>query len=149
VYEQERTGWLQNRSAVLASRVRALLEGEPVDVDRVQRALGYQLRQHHVGLVLWVDGHVTDLDPLRVLGELAAASARAVGSVESPLFVPCDDTTAWAWLALGSDGAPALSELAAVAAKAPAPASMAVGAADRGGGRVPPDAPPSAQRSQP
>ena len=132
VYEQERTGWLQNRSAVLASRVRAVLEGGPVDVDRVQQALGYQLRQHHVGLVLWIDGHLTDLDPLRVLGELAEASARAVGSADRPLFVLCDDTTAWAWLALASDGAPALSELAAVAAKAPAPASMAVGAAGRG-----------------
>ena len=63
---------------------------------------------------------------------MAEASARAVGSADRPLFVLCDDTTAWAWLPVASDGAPALSELAAVAAKAPAPASMAVGAAGRG-----------------
>jgi DNA-binding PucR family transcriptional regulator len=132
VYEQERTGWLQNRSAVLASRVRSVLDGDPIDVDRLQRALGYRLRQHHLGLVLWIDGYHTDLDPLRVLGDLAEASARAAGSVDNPLFVLCDDTTAWAWLAVGSGGAPALAELAAVVAKAPAPASMAVGATGSG-----------------
>jgi len=144
VYEQERTGWLQNRSAVLASRVRAVLEGGPVDVDRVQQALGYQLRQHHVGLVLWIDGHLTDLDPLRVLGELAEASARAVGSADRPLFVLCDDTTAWACTSerrrarafrvggRGGEGA----------------GSRVDGGGRRWswGGRVPPDAPPGAQR---
>ena len=106
IYEQERTGWLQNRSAVLASRVRSVLDGDRVEVDRLEQALGYRLRQHHLGLVLWVDGDDTDIDPLRALGELAEASARAAGSADNPLFVPCDGTTAWAWLALGSGGAP-------------------------------------------
>jgi DNA-binding PucR family transcriptional regulator len=132
IYEQERTGWLPNRSAVLASRVRSVLDGDRVEVDRVEQALGYRLRQHHLGLVLWVDGNDTDIDQLRALGELAEASARAAGSADHPLFVPCDGTTAWAWLALGSGGAPSHAELAAVVAKAPVSVSMAVGAA--GGG---------------
>jgi DNA-binding PucR family transcriptional regulator len=132
VYEQERTGWLQHRSALLGSGVRSILDGDPIDVDRLQRTLGYRLRQHHLGLVLWVDAHLTELDPLRVLGELAEASAHAVGSLDGPLFIACDDTTAWAWLALGSGGPPALAELAAVVAKAPAPASMAAGAPGHG-----------------
>jgi DNA-binding PucR family transcriptional regulator len=127
VYEQERTGWLQNRSAVLASRVRSILDGERIDVDRFQTLLGYRLRQHHLGLVLWADGHQTDLDPLRVLAELAEAAARAAGSTDNPLFVPCDDTTAWAWIALGAGASPDDGELAAVVAKAPAPVSMAMG----------------------
>jgi len=117
---------------VLASRVRAILDGDPIDVDQLQRAPGYRLRQHRLGLVLWIDGHRIDLDPLRVLSELAEASARAAGAVDSPLFVPCDGTTAWAWCALGNDGGPALAELAAVVAKAPAPAAMAVGSAGSG-----------------
>jgi PucR C-terminal helix-turn-helix domain/GGDEF-like domain len=132
VYELERAGWLQNRSAVLASRVRAILDGERIDVDRVQHALGYRLRQQHLGLVLWVEGHQTELEPVRVLGEVTEASARAVGSSDSPLFVPCDDMTAWAWVGLGTGDLPPLAELAAVLAKAPASVSMAAGTVGRG-----------------
>src|SRR5262249_30823355 len=103
-------------------------DGDRIDVDRVQQALGYRLRQDHVGLVLWVHGHQTDFDPLRVLGELAESSARAAGSVDSPLFVLRDDTTAWAGLGLGRGGARAHADLEVAIAKAPPGVSMAVGA---------------------
>ena len=79
-----------------------------------------------------MDGTFSELEPLQVLGELADESARALGSMDRPLFVPCDGTTGWAWVGLGGDGAPATHELAAVLAKAPAPVSMAVGAVSRG-----------------
>ena len=47
VYEQERNGWLQNRNAVVANRVRSVLSGAPTDVDRFEQALGYRLRQRN------------------------------------------------------------------------------------------------------
>jgi DNA-binding PucR family transcriptional regulator len=132
VYELERTGWLQNRSAVLAGRVRMLLDGERVDVERLQAAIGYPIRRNHLGLVLWLDADHGETDGLRVMGEVVDASARAAGSTERPLFVPCDETTAWAWLPLERGRSSRAAELAAVVAKAPEPVSMAVGEAGAG-----------------
>jgi hypothetical protein len=132
VYEQERTGWLQNRSAMLASRVRSVLDGGRVDVDRLQTQLGYRLRQNHLGLILWVDAQHADVDPLRILHDLADALARAAGSADAPLFVLCDDASAWAWLPLGTGDAPSPVDLAAIVTKAPAPTSAAVGVAGNG-----------------
>jgi DNA-binding PucR family transcriptional regulator len=132
VYERERTGWLQDRSAVLATHVRSLLDGEPTDVDRLQVMLRYRLRQRHVGLVLWVDGTPVELDPLRRLNELADGLARAAGCTDAPLFVPCDDTTAWVWLPCGTGNGPTPNDLATVVDKAPAPLSVAVGSTGDG-----------------
>jgi DNA-binding PucR family transcriptional regulator len=127
VYEQERAGWLQHRRAVLAGQVRMILDGERVDVDRLQTLIGYRLRQKHLGLVLWFDGDPVELDVLRALTELVAASASVAGSTDGPLFVPCDDTTAWAWLPLEPDQTLGAAELAALMAKAPESISIALG----------------------
>jgi hypothetical protein len=54
-YEAEKENWLRNLSAARAARVRALLSGEQVDVDSSETILGYRLRQHHVGVVCWLD----------------------------------------------------------------------------------------------
>jgi DNA-binding PucR family transcriptional regulator len=132
VYERERTGWLQDRSAVLATHVRSLLDGEPADLDRLQVMLRYRLRQRHVGLVLWVDGTPVELDPLRRLNELADGLARAAGSTDAVLFVPCDDTTAWVWLPCGTGHGPTQNDLATVVDKAPAQLSVAVGSSGDG-----------------
>ena len=49
-YEAEKENWLRNLSAARAARVRALLQGDQVDVDAAEAMLGYRLRQHHVGV---------------------------------------------------------------------------------------------------
>jgi DNA-binding PucR family transcriptional regulator len=101
-YEQARENWVKNRSAVLAMRVRSILHGGSADEQAAQAALGYQLRQMHVGLIVWVDKHATDRDALGQLNGLASALANAVGCQHHPLFVPCDEITAWVWLPLGN-----------------------------------------------
>ena len=53
-YEVEKGNWLRNLGVARAARVRALLQGERVDVDSSEAILGYRLRQHHVGVVCWV-----------------------------------------------------------------------------------------------
>jgi hypothetical protein len=53
-YETEKENWLRNLSAARAARVRALLQGDQVDVDAAEAMLGYRLRQHHVGVVCWL-----------------------------------------------------------------------------------------------
>ncbi|GDY31956.1 PucR family transcriptional regulator [Gandjariella thermophila] len=106
-YEQERDRWLSTRSAMRAARVRAVLEGDAVDVDASEAALGYRLRGTHLGLVAWraeprrAEGSLTELE------RLAAAVAEAAGGAGRPLFVPCDEASAWVWLPLAEPVLPA------------------------------------------
>jgi DNA-binding PucR family transcriptional regulator len=112
-YETEKQNWLRNRSAVQAARVHSLLAGEHVDVSAAEATLGYRLHQHHVGLVCWVDDAAGTSDELTRLerttnrvGELAGADGR-------PLFLPRDESSAWAWLPFGTRGTVASGSAAA------------------------------------
>jgi DNA-binding PucR family transcriptional regulator len=100
-YELEKENWLRNLSVTRAARVRALLRDEPVDVASCEAVLGYRLRQHHLGVVSWVTDAPAGGDVLgrldRAIAEMAA-EARCEGR---PLFVPQDESSAWAWLPLG------------------------------------------------
>ena len=99
-YESARERWVQNRAAVLIMRVKSVLAGEGVDPEVAEGALGYRLLQRHLGVVLWVERGAADADPLGRLDRVASALAVAAGSARAPLFVPCDETSAWAWLAV-------------------------------------------------
>ena len=52
---RERDRWVRNTATVRAAQVRSLLEGRPMDVNRVEKVLGYRLHQHHVGIVAWAE----------------------------------------------------------------------------------------------
>ncbi|GDY33071.1 PucR family transcriptional regulator [Gandjariella thermophila] len=106
-YEDERDRWLRGRSAVRAARVRAVLDGDGVDVDAGQAALGYRLRGTHLGLVAWQAERPEPQDALAGLERLAAAVAEAAGCTGPPLFVPCDEASAWVWLPLAEPALPA------------------------------------------
>src|SRR5437763_6617999 len=101
-YETEKENWLRNLSVARAARVRALLRGERVDLDSSEAILGYRLRQHHVGVVCWV----TDTQPgggaLERLEHAIAEVAGQAGGTGRPIFLPQDESCAWAWLPLGS-----------------------------------------------
>jgi DNA-binding PucR family transcriptional regulator len=99
-YESARERWVHNRSVILTMRVKSLLAGDTVDIKAAETTLGYRLRQRHLGVVLWVDDTASDRDPLEGLGRVASALAATAGSPQAPLFVPCDETSAWAWLAI-------------------------------------------------
>ena len=110
-YELEKEKWLRNQSAARAARVRALLRNDQPDVDASEAILGYRLRQHHLGLVTWITGSAAGGDTLglleRATGE-AAAQARCDGRL---MFVPQDESSAWAWLPLGGRCDVALSDV--------------------------------------
>ena len=101
-YGQERENWLRNRSAAQAARIRDLLSGERVDVRAAEATLGYRLRQYHVGVVCWVGDAATAADEItrleRAIGQLAAQAA----CPGDPVFLPRDESSAWAWLPLGT-----------------------------------------------
>jgi len=99
-YESERERWLAHRSTIRHATLGALLAGEDVDVTAAEHALGYRLRQDHLGLVLWTDGRAAPPNPLERLGQLASTVARELGSESAPLVVPQDRALTWGWVPL-------------------------------------------------
>jgi len=127
-YESARERWVHNRSAVLIMRVKSVLAGENVDVKAAETALGYRLLQRHLGVVVWVDSRTSaDHDPLERLGRVASALAVAAGSQQPPLFVACDETTAWAWIAIMPGVVLGRDEAQAVIGEREPTVSMALG----------------------
>ena len=101
-YQHERDRWLLTQGAVRAVRVRALLDHELVDVKRTEASLGYRLDQHHMGLVAWVPAETPAGEALSRLDRLSRVLADKLGCRGRPLYVPCDESTAWSWLPMGS-----------------------------------------------
>jgi hypothetical protein len=93
-YEAEKENWLRNLSVARAARVQAVLKGERVDVDSSEAILGYRLRQHHVGLVCWVDKAASDDGTLGQLEQATAEVARQAGLEGRPIFLPQDESSA-------------------------------------------------------
>ena len=78
-----------------------LIRGEQLDAATAEQALGYRLRQHHLGVVLWsVDQQSTATD-LRLLERFLVAIGKALDADGQPLFFPRDRSTAWGWVPLG------------------------------------------------
>jgi DNA-binding PucR family transcriptional regulator len=103
-YAQARENWLRNRSTARAARIRDLLAGGRIDVGATEVTLGYRLRQYHVGLVCWVDDTASAADEIT---RLEHAIGHVVGNAScpgNPVFVPRDESSAWAWLPLGVRG---------------------------------------------
>jgi DNA-binding PucR family transcriptional regulator len=100
-YTQERENWLRSRSAARAARIRDLLSGAHIDVSVTEATLGYRLRQYHVGAVCWADDTAGTGDEIirleRAIGHIAAQTSCG----GAPLFLPRDESSAWAWLPLG------------------------------------------------
>ncbi|PXY19354.1 PucR family transcriptional regulator [Prauserella muralis] len=97
-YEEERTRWMLNRSAVRAARVRTLLEEDVADLDAAEAVLGYRLRGHHVGMIAWYSEDAHPQDALAGLESLANRLGARHGGETRPLFVPHDELCAWVWL---------------------------------------------------
>ncbi|MER5526168.1 helix-turn-helix domain-containing protein [Streptomyces sp. NPDC002677] len=102
VYQQERDHWLLSQTAARAARVRDILTEKDVDLNRAEQALGYRLRQNHLGLVAWVPTLTGRGEGLARLDRITNEIGRELGRPARPLFVPRDAVLSWAWLPLGS-----------------------------------------------
>ena len=100
-YTRERERWLRNRSAARAARIRDLLSGQRVNVSATEATLGYRLRQYHVGLVCWVGDAAAATDNITRLEHAISHVAGKAACAGEPLFLPRDESSAWAWLPLG------------------------------------------------
>ncbi|MET8446051.1 helix-turn-helix domain-containing protein [Streptomyces sp. NPDC005209] len=100
-YQGERNLWLMSQAAARTGRVREILVGEQVDPELTESVLGYRLRQHHVGLVLWAPERSHGRAAMSRLDRLIGMLAAALDLCSGPLFVARDEALAWAWLPLG------------------------------------------------
>jgi hypothetical protein len=100
-YARERESWLRSRSAARAARIRDLLSGVRIDLRAAEATLGYRLRQYHAGVVCWMDDAPGAVDNITRLERAIREIAEQVASSSDPVFLPRDESSAWAWLPLG------------------------------------------------
>jgi hypothetical protein len=101
-YAQERENWLHNRSAARAARIRDLLSGDRIDVGAVEAALGYQVRQYHLGLVCWADSGAESPADISQIEHTISKFAEQAACPGSPVILPRDEAMAWAWVPMGT-----------------------------------------------
>lgn len=131
-YQEERDRWLLAQSAVRSARVRALLDGEVVDLEESESAIGYRLSGRHVGLIAW---YPVGTQPDDALSRLEALTARFGGARNGtrPLFVPHDEVCAWVWLPVSGPESPDADEVRRALSEADDPAvRVALGDAGEG-----------------
>jgi DNA-binding PucR family transcriptional regulator len=95
-----RENWLRNRAA-RAARIRGLLVGERIEVRAAEATLGYRLRQYHVGVACWTGDAAASADNITRLDRAIREVAGQAACSGDPLFLPRDESSAWAWLPLG------------------------------------------------
>ena len=100
-YTWERESWLRKRYAARAARIRDLLSGERISVSATEAALGCRLRQYHVGLVCWAADATAAADSVTRLEHTISHVAAKIAGAGEPVFLPRDESSAWAWLPLG------------------------------------------------
>ena len=110
-YERERERWLQGAQALRAETIRSIIASKATDIDAASRALAYELRRHHTGLVLWSESEASGFPQLEAA---AAEIAIALGS-SRPLLLGVGTGRMWAWV--GTDGPPDAAALDALAAR--------------------------------
>jgi hypothetical protein len=104
-YVRERDEWVRNTVAVRTAQVRSLLAGGPIEVNRVEPALGYRLRQYHLGIVAWVEEAARKEGTLVELERMAGRLADHLSEGARALFVSRDESSAFIWMPLGSEQA--------------------------------------------
>ncbi len=102
-YEAERERWLMHRNTKRAIGVRELIDGVEIDVETAEIAIGYRLRQHHLGVVVWMPEATPEAGEPIELERVVSAIGDQLACGGQLLFTTCDRRTGWAWLPLGRD----------------------------------------------
>ncbi|HTM86449.1 MAG TPA: helix-turn-helix domain-containing protein [Mycobacterium sp.] len=108
VYQAERERWMESRNAVRALRVREILADESLDVDAMTTVIRYPLRRTHVAIVVWYPE--SGGDKLAAAEQFTKQLSESLAVHGTPLFIPADSTTGWAWSPLASAAEPDVVE---------------------------------------
>jgi sugar diacid utilization regulator len=100
--------------------VRALLDGDDVDITRVEQSLGHSLTGPQLAFICWSDGDTVAL-------QQAATAMQEVLNAPRPVLLPSDDCALSGWFDMSRGGRSRI-EMLAIAAGAAAPtAHVALG----------------------
>lgn len=114
-YESERERWLAQRNTVRTAMLTTVLSGRAYDLGTAESALGYRLRQHHLGAVVWTSEEEGVPSDLRLLESLASEIGETLESAGQPIFLPQDRNLGWCWVPLGVAPADDPVDLTAIA----------------------------------
>ncbi|MCX4919027.1 CdaR family transcriptional regulator [Streptomyces sp. NBC_00687] len=93
-YLAEHDRWVTSGAAAREETVRLILDGDPVQLEAVTRALGYRLEARHLGVIAWCDPRLglpsTEL-------QQTAADFLVQHGCPSHLLVPVGRTGLWGW----------------------------------------------------
>ncbi|GJF12476.1 ABC transporter substrate-binding protein [Mycolicibacterium cyprinidarum] len=103
-YQSERDQWMENRNSVRALRVREVLDNREIDVDAMTAQIRYPLSHIHLAAVLWDGGSTAD-DALVLMERFVCQLGESIGASTTPLFIPVDRMTGFAWIPLLADAA--------------------------------------------
>ncbi|MGW0633483.1 PucR family transcriptional regulator [Streptomyces sp. NPDC002758] len=132
VYQQERDHWLLGQTAARAARVRDLLAEKDVDLNWAEPALGYRIRQNHLGLVAWLPTLTGGGEGLARLDRITNEIGRELDCPATPLFVPRDAVLSWAWLPFGSRNDVSWEQLSNVVERSDPPVQVCAGSVGYG-----------------
>jgi hypothetical protein len=104
-YQREHDRWMENRNSMRALRVHELLNGAELGVDVMTTDIRYPLRGLHLAAVVWC-GDSVDGTELALMERYVDKLGQSIGARTSPLFIPVDRLTGWAWIPLTADTAP-------------------------------------------
>ncbi|GAA4393060.1 PucR family transcriptional regulator [Tsukamurella soli] len=97
-YDTERLEFDRITAARRGAKVRAIVGGEPVDLDAASSELGYRLRGAHTAYVIWADDEIPDAAVERELERSAATVAETTGA-RGRLTVESGTRSIWMWAA--------------------------------------------------
>ena len=102
-YLEERDRWVSTAAATRKEVVRAILEGEPIDLSITENSLGYALGHTHLAFIFESD-RPASADP----GELqrTALSLLERAHCRGHLIIPVGANTVWAWGTVTSTSTP-------------------------------------------
>jgi hypothetical protein len=132
VYRLERERWLLSQNAMRAARVRDILAQNEGDLDSAEAALGYRLRQNHLGLAAWLPALTRGGAGLARLDRLTREIAKELDCPARPLFIPRDERLAWAWLPFGSHSEVSWERLSSVVESGEPSVQVCAGSVQRG-----------------
>jgi DNA-binding PucR family transcriptional regulator len=100
--------------------VRALLDGDKVDIRRAEQALGHRLTGPQLAFICWTESDTTALHE-------AATAMQDVLDAPRPVLLPVDDLTLTGWFDMSRGRRPPLARLAERLATAAPDAHVALG----------------------
>jgi len=119
-YLEQRERLNRRTAAIRRDVVRAVLDGEPVEIARAERSLGHCLREPQLAFICWTDGEIATL-------EHAATAMQDALSVHRPLMLPSDDRALSGWFAIPREAAGRVPRLADAAASTAPSTHVALG----------------------